>query len=264
MIEFRMNKMDKFRDEVIMENYKIALENHTKGIDLKKIANLKRLSSDYCEIVYAACIYLVLAQKESDTFIKSEYYHFAGHLFRKLGLLKKAAQAYENSSYCIFNENSTLDNKSIDLALRSSGRSKTLYLEIGELEMFERLHRVQQNIKIVKNNHKNNINIHLYIWKELSDFGTSGKKLLGNFFLATLLFTFINQYLVSNNHICINEEIVNYKPIITTLYFTLINFATMGDVNFSATDYIAQFLIITNVLIGYIFLGIGITFFTKK
>ncbi len=262
-----------FTDPKIREEYDIQNAKPPEEFEgMVEEADSIRNSADIAEKTKAACIYIVLAQKDYKTseLNSIKLFHFAGNLLRGLNKLKRSAQAYEKSAMIglekLKSKNSGIDEKLIDMALRSSGRAKNIYLETGDLMYSDRCHVIQQDLTSLYYKHKKIKRFHLQIWRATSIYGTSPKRWFKTYLIYTAIFTVFYQIYFCFYPCSFNFSNDSIREIygITPLYYTLVTGTTLGFGDISPTSLSAQLLTLANLLTGWVLLATGVTFFTRK
>ncbi len=268
-----LNKLNNFNDPIIKEIYSNVGKKIDKNPEITywtEEADKLRTSGDYKGIAKAACIYLSLAQKglANNKYTETKLYHFAGHEFRRIEIFKRAAECYENAALDEYNKSINkgyeYDNKNLKFSLRSAGRSKSLYSDIGELEASDRSHTLQQNLKYTYYQFEKRTKIHLLLWRLFTNYGVSIRKWFGVFCRIMLTFIVIYQICFCCFPDSFNFTHDNNHMIITPIYFTFVTATTLGYGDISPVAWWAQFICLLNLFAGWILLGTGITFFTRK
>ncbi len=262
-----------FTDSKIRDEY--DTQNARKPEDFKNMveeADSFRNSADTAEKTKAACIYIVLAQKgyETSELNPIKLFHFAGNLLRGLNKLKRSAQAYENSAIIglekLKNKGSEIDKKLIEMALRSSGRAKNIYLEIGDLIESDRCHVIQHDLKSLDYKYKKIMRFHLQIWRKTSIYGTSPKEWLKSYLKFTVFFTILYQFIfiLCPDSFSFPKYSIEDNYVLTPLYYTLVTGTTLGFGDILPASILAQLVTLANLVIGWILLATGATFLTRK
>ena len=140
----------------------------------------------------SACIYLLLAQNGQDQKSTATmeavdqtvmYFHFAANELRQRDMLEAAAQCYFNSALRDFElarkkkfecVPSRLE-KTIEFGLRSAGRGKGLFNDLGEEEKEDEIHVLRLDIKKLELTRKNNLFLPsvMTVWRISTKYGTS-------------------------------------------------------------------------------------------
>jgi len=232
-----------------------------QGLYLK--ADEKRLGSprDQHEAahVYLALAFLSaraqIAITHKDKPIESSLlFHFAGHAFREIGQINRAADAYWRAGV-VGAKNGVVDQ----FAIRSLARAKSCYSEIGETEKSDRMHILEWEARRQTGTLSNCVL--LSVWKITSDYGTSVKKWFWSIILLVLSFSVVYEVLHDQGAIHQGQA---WTPMISSIYFTLVTTATVGYGEFVPIGCLAQLAVVLNIVLGYFLLGVGTTILGRK
>lgn len=211
--------------------------NATNATDSFKQCDVKRLgtTSEQHETAYT---YLALAFKmieDPSVLIDSlnkkvtvgEMFHFAGHAFRGIGQLNRAADAYWRAG--VIAEIS-------DFSIRSLARAKSCYSDIGEMSKSDEMHRLEWDARRLRSG---TISSALFaVWKITSAYGTSSRRWF--FSVAVFLLAF------------------------TAAYMSVVTTATVGYGDFVPSHWTSQLAVVLNIAMGYTLLEIGSTILGRK
>lgn len=244
------------------------IQNPHSPTDIYLEAHKKRLGSKQ-EIFEAAYMYLALAdaiykKKKNDINISvngnelsPEYlFHFAGHAFREIGQLNRAADAYLRSGLIGVN-----NSKPSQLVIRSFARAKVLFSEIGENDKSDELHRMEWETRRLLS--KGTKKFFLGIWKITSFYGTSAKRWFMCISIFTIIFSLIYEFLYYHKFLYTVEHI-QWTPFISSIYFTVVTLSTLGYGDIIPKSSLSQFCVFVNLVVGYMLLGIGLTILGKS
>lgn len=285
--------LDRFTDHAFQEEYEKISEGTSTIETLVNQAKDLRKSEDKKDHITCACIYLVCAQKTlsaaenlpeenppekkdankllNDLDDVTRYFHFAGNEFRKIDMLERSAQSYLNSAIRAFRICKTKEDKpTIEMGLRSAGRAKGLFSELGEEEKFDRAHVLRLNLKyllskITKKRFYAGI---LLMWRTTTMYGTSIKR--WSTFLAIVLIAFTIGYLllINADFIKIQEDLPNscwMSSLTTSFFLSFINLVSFGAyTNITPISVLGEIALIVHSIFSFIIIGTGVTFLTKR
>ncbi len=211
----------------------------------------------------AAHIYLALGllqlrvpgltvQGGGETVPPTKLFHFAGHAFREIGQLNRAADAYWRAGVA--------NGKEVDeFAIRSLARAKSCYAEIGETEKSDCMHRLEWEARRARAKWANWAL--LTAWRLTTAYGTSLGRWLGSLLVVLAGFSIIYEVLHTLGAIHDGHK---WTPISSAAYFCIVTTATVGYGDFTPTNWIGELVVVTNVLLGYAMLVFGTTILGRK
>ena len=268
--------VDRFTDPTIEAAYTTALnecqtsQGNTQALQIirQKADDARNRQLDRGLLATAACTYLVLAQKqitlENDN--PERFFHFSANAFRDMGLLQKAAECYFNSAVEGLSKSRTLA-----FARRSAGRAKAIFSEIGDDELSDRAHVLQQEIKRTQYKTANPfLGLLFWLWKKTTTYGTSPSR--WGLSLAMTIFGFAGLYyiLLSSNDIqpASGTEIDRngvVASLISALYYSIGNLVQFGTLGYLVPKSIlAQVVFVMHSCVAFVLLGTGATFLIRK
>lgn len=193
---------------------------------------------------------------EGRTFCAAEVFHFAGHAFRGIGQLNRAADAYWRSGVIGSN-----DKKIVSLAIRSFARAKTCYSEIGETEKSDQMHYLEWELrKTVAGNIRKAM---LNLWKITSGYGTSTYRWVVSLLLLVAFFSTSYEVLHCFEKLKIGDG-QSWTPIVSPIYFCIVTTTTVGYGDIFPNSWTSQSVVVLNILSGYALLLIGATILGRK
>ena len=242
------------------------IKNSRNAFEIYLEADDKRLGNKQ-EIFEAAYIFLALADaiyknKAISNSLKRkelspEYlFHFAGHVFREIGQLNRAADAYLRSGLI-----GVTNPEPSQLAIRSFARAKMLFSDVGENDKSDELHRMEWETRRLFN--KRPKKSFLTIWKITSLYGTSIKRWFCCIIIFTIFFTLGYELLYHHDFLHTAKD-VQWRKGISSIYFTIVTLSTLGYGDIIPKSALSQFFVLCNIIVGYILLGIGLTILGKK
>jgi hypothetical protein len=174
-------------------------------------------------------------------------FHFAGHAFREIGQLNRAADAYWRAGVI---------SDDLDFSVRSLARAKSCYSEIGETEDSDTMHILEWNARRRLSSQRRFAKALLWIWSITSKYGTSS----GRWFLSVGVFlgVFTVGYEVLHRFGYLTCTQV-WTPMLTAAYMAVVTTATVGFGDILPNNWISQSVVILNILIAYGLLAIGST-----
>jgi len=216
----------------------------------------------------SAYYYLALAEYYREQYEKEQnidllkyamhLYHYSAHALRRIGHYSWAGKAYTNSGI-IFKETCNQEDKlcEIDFRIHSLSRARMCFEEIGDLELAEKIYIEEQELKFQKK--KSAVK---WLWKVCTRYGTSCSGLIVLLIIDCILFTGLYEFLHTHHELLTNCG-VKWTPILSSFYFTIVNISTLGSGDIYPSSPGAQAIIITNVLSGYMILGLSISIITR-
>lgn len=201
-------------------------------------------------------------ESESFTDISAEFlFHFAGHAFREIGQLNRAADAYWRAGALgtFLKDGQNKIELPTTLSVRSYARSKVLYSEIGQIRDSDKSHRLEWEARKRRAGILNKFL--LWIWKYSCQYGTSFLTWLVWLVGITVLFTVTYELL--HDHGLIYQGQTWYAWL-SSFYYTIVTTSTVGYGDFVPIGKIAQMIVVLNIVLGYFILGTGLTIISRK
>lgn len=240
---------------------------HRDTADCLAEADRKRKDKNWEELARVACIYLRLAQDERShgPFSPQKGFHWAGHIFRTLDQLERAAQCYYNSAELILNKESDLIDAPLKLAQRSAGRAKGLFEELGEDEKADNAHVAQMDIKYSRLRiRRRPLLLIFWIWKNATGYGTrvsSWIRLLG----GTLVVFSVLYWLMLDQEWIELAQGMHFSGVLTPAYLSVINLIAFGAyTHITPVNAVAQIVLIIQMFASFVIVGTGLTFLTRR
>jgi Ion channel len=234
--------------------------NPTNANDTFNQCDVKRLGTTN-EQHEAAYTYLALAFKiteDQSILINSlgrkvtvaEMFHFAGHAFRGIGQLNRAADAYWRAG--VIAEIS-------DFSIRSLARAKSCYSDIGEMDRSDEMHRLEWDARRLRSGR---VPSALFaVWKITSAYGTSSRRWFFSVAVFLFAFTAVYQVLYDTGKVSGQQP---WTPWVTAAYMSIVTTATVGYGDFVPSHWISQLVVVLNIAFGYALLAIGSTILGRK
>lgn len=206
----------------------------------------------------AVAFYLINHNTPSITFEGEEIpvqkiFHFAGHSFREIGQINRAADAYWRAG--VINDKVECQDT---FRLRSLARAKQCYSEIGEPEKSDRMHYLEWEARRLGNQ---SISPILFIWKITSGYGTSFTCWLISVAIFILTFSLTYELFHTIGWISSTKEWCN---ILTSLYFCIVTTATVGYGEIVPTYWASQVVVTINIVLAYALMAVGVTILGRK
>jgi len=177
-------------------------------------------------------------------------FHFAGHAFREIGQLNRAAESYWRAGVI---------PEIGDFSVRSLARAKSCYSEIGETHESDKMHVLEWNARRTLT--RQPAKTLLWLWSVTSAYGTSSRRWLVSMGVFLLAFTVIYEALYRIGHLFHSQR---WTPLVTATYMAVVTTATVGYGDFVPNNWVAQLTVIVNILAAYVLLAIGSTILGRK
>jgi hypothetical protein len=185
-----------------------------------------------------------------DRISATKLFHFAGHAFRELGQLNRAADAYWRAGVA--------NAEKVDVfSIRSLARARMCYNEIGESDKSDLMHILEWEARRQLANWPNRIL--LTGWWLTTSYGTSLSRWVCS--LAVFLMSFTVLYVILKS--CNALTATHWSPL-SAVYFTVVTTATVGYGDIVPSDWKAEFVVIANIIVGYAMLAFGATILGRK
>jgi hypothetical protein len=181
-------------------------------------------------------------------------FHFAGHAFREIGQLNRAADAYRRAGVV-----STRGKTPKEFGIRSLARAKMCYEEIGESERSDQMHCLEWEARRLGS--LGFRRLFLWLWAVTSRYGTDVRQWAKMFARVVLVSALVYECMHSLGWIYGQEH---WTPIVSSLYCSVVTMTTLGYGDFVPHHWVAQLFVILNVFAGYFLLAVGATILGKK
>lgn len=213
----------------------------------------------------AAYIYLALAIRlledstisvnvgGAPTIPATKILHFAGHGFRQIGQLNRAADAYWRAGVI-----SDTDGTPDTFAVRSLARAKMCYAEVGQADCSDRMHFLEWEARRLGAQGRTPI---LTLWRITSCYGTSLSRWLAAVALFVLLFAITYEAL---HAICWITSTQRWYCLWTAAYYCVVTTATVGYGDIIPTHLVSQTVVALNIACAYFLLATGATILGRK
>lgn len=199
----------------------------------------------------------------------SRLYHYAGHHFRFLEEWNKAGKAYRKAGDIATKsaKKAKTEKKAKEeqeWAIRSYARAKNCYADVGDAEDSALAYKDEQKqrLRLAEMTHDWKQVFRLKFWEITSDYGES----LRRWFCWVIVIIFIFTYLYELEHCknLFNLTNTEWKPLLTGIYFSFVTLTTFGAGDIHPAHSISLLTVIANIVIGYVFLGIGIAIIVRR
>lgn len=233
---------------------------------LKKADALTRHDSR-ADLMQAACYYLAAAHflEKQDPARSVQAYHTAGQHLHWLQQFTQAGRAFSNAGRVAEQAAAAMpagsdQHRLQHLAVRSYSRSNNAFAEAGELDASETEYLNERNARLVWSKMQSKHPLALLTWKATSNFGTSiprwiawiGAALAGFSLLYEVFFRL--HWLEPMGHTTPSGWI----PLWSGFYYAINVTSSLALVEYQPVHPICQAVVMLNVIVGYLFLGIGI------
>jgi hypothetical protein len=187
-----------------------------------------------------------------ETISAPQMFHFAGHAFREIGQLNRAADAYWRAGVIV---------KPNEFSVRSLARVKSCYSEVGETGKSDHMHVLEWSARRQIPSQRFPAKALLWIWCITSKYGVSS----GRWFLSVGvflgLFTAGYELLYRFGYLYCSRA---WTPVLTAAYMAVVTTATVGFGDILPNNWLSQLVVILNILIAYGLLAIGSTILGRK
>lgn len=263
----RALKQPKISDQTGLQIFQRTLEqckDESKAIEFYELANKDRMGSvreqHEAAYTYLALAFVALEKKNIEIRTVGEpvkhdkLFHFAGHAFREIGQLNRAADAYWRAGVT-----SKDGDYPTNFGIRSIARAKICYKEIGEEAKSDEMHRLEWEAR--RRVSRAWLKPFLGLWALTSRYGTSPPRWFMSMLIvvvfSTLLYEFMHRWLwiYQGQH---------WTPWVSALYYCVVTMTTLGYGEFVPQNVVAQVFVVFNVLAGYFLLAVGITILGRK
>lgn len=212
----------------------------------------------------------------------SEYYHYSGHHFRKIEEWREAGDAYLKAGEIAYELAIELKRMGVfedakercEWSIRSYGRAKNCYQDVGDTDQARDAYIKEYDVRrllaliyaiinitipsqlVVQRLIKHVLKfIQLTFWKWTSNYGESITK--WSFWVLGIIFIFTELYEKLYNMGLLKIDCNQWFPPVTPIYFTIVTMATVGYGDIRPMNWVAQLTVVLNIIISFIFLGIG-------
>jgi hypothetical protein len=181
----------------------------------------------------------------------AQMFHFAGHAFREIGQINRAADAYWRAG--------VIGEQITELAVRSLARAKSTYSEIGEANKSDEMHRLEWDARRVQSH--GSAWFLLSLWKITSSYGTCSRRWFLSVVAFILIFTVSYESLHRVGDIADTQK---WTPWLTAAYMAVVTTGTVGYGDVLPVGPLAQIVVILNITTAYSLLAIGSTILGRK
>ena len=260
--EFKRAKViPKFTDakgKVFFESASDGIKDSTTASQKYNDCDLKRLGDGAAQLeaayTYLALSFAMLTKDDIhvETISAPQIFHFAGHAFREIGQLNRAADAYWRAGVIV---------KPNEFSVRSLARAKSCYSEVGETGKSDHMHVLEWSARRQIPSQRFPAKALLWIWCITSKYGVSS----GRWFLSVGvflgLFTAGYELLYRFGYLYCSRA---WTPVLTAAYMAVVTTATVGFGDILPNNWLSQLVVILNILIAYGLLAIGSTILGRK
>ena len=228
-----------------------------------RLADQKRLGS-IADQHQAAHTYLGLAFRlieapsisvdvDGDKIPATRMLHFAGHAFREIGQLNRAADAYWRAGVTS-NKNGSPD----PFGIRSLARAKSCCADIGEDDRSDEMHVLEWEARRLGSERPTPI---LTLWRITSRYGTSLGAWLASLALLLGVFTLLYEALHASGWLCDTQP---WTFLLTAAYYCAVTTATVGYGEIVPSHWASQLVVVLNIALAYALLATGATILGRK
>ncbi len=259
----KASERPKITDQAGLWIFRSAIEQCTdesKAKELYEMADNRRLGTvreqHEAAYTYLALAFTMLENKKigGEPISHNKLFHFAGHAFREIGQLNRAADAYWRAG--VTSKNGEYPTR---LGIRSIARAKICYEETGETAKSDKMHSLEWDAR----RHGSPIRHKpfLYLWALTSRYGTEPFRWIICTMITIAIFTIFYEFM----HQCYwIDQKQPWTPWISALYYCVVTMTTLGYGEFVPNHAGAQSFVVINVLFGYFLLGVGVTILGRR
>jgi len=186
---------------------------------------------------------------------QDKLFHFAGHAFREIGHIARAADAYWRAGVA-----SGRGSYPSPWGIRSIARAKVCFKDVGELGKSDNMHRLEWEARqhIGASWWQKPI---LFLWDVTSRYGTKPGRWLMSL-LVVIVFSSI-AYELMHRLLWIHQEQL-WTSWFSAIYYCIVTMTTLGYGEFVPNHPVAQSFVVLNVIVGYFMLAVGVTILGRK
>jgi hypothetical protein len=185
-----------------------------------------------------------------------QLFHFAGHAFREIGQLNRAADAYKLAALIAVTSG---DVNRVALGTRSLARAKMCYSEIGETANAEAMHVLEWDARRLARGRRS---VALGLWYLTSHYGTNFVLWLRWLCALLVLFAVCYQALYSGGLIASSGH--RWTFLVTAAYVATTISATVTFGDAIPTNWLSQAIVTIDVAVMYSFIAVGFTILGQK
>lgn len=235
--------------------------------DMLKQADTLTRHDSHADVMQAAHYYLTAAHffENHDSLRSVQAYHNAGRQLHWLEQFTQAGRAFSNAGRVAEQAAAAMpagpDQRHLQhLAVRAYSRANNSFAEAGELDASETQYVNERNARLVWSKMQGKHPVALSTWKTTSNFGTSIPRWIAWIGGALAVFSLLYELLFRLNWL---EPMGNttpsaWIPLWSGFYYAINVTSSLALVEYQPTHPICQAVVICNVIVGYLFLGIGI------
>ncbi len=233
---------------------------------LRKAERSAQLDSP-TDILQSALFYLAAAHflEARDPAKSAHAYHNAGQQLHRLQQYSQAGRAFSSAGTqaergAAISPEASERHQLQHLAVRAYSRANHSFAEAGELELSEAEYLNERNARITWAHMQGRHPWAQLTWKATSNFGTSIPRwaawICGSLVVFSLLYEafFRLEWLQPMSH----TEPSAWIPLWSGFYYAINVTSSLALVEYQPTHPICQAVVMLNVMVGYLFLGIGI------
>lgn len=235
--------------------------------DLLKQADALTQHDSRTDLMQAACYYLAAAHylENRDPAISVQAYHNAGQQLHGLQQFTQAGRAFSNAGRVAEHTASALrqgqeQHRLQHFAVRAYSRANNSFAEAGELNASETEYLNERNARLVWSTMQGKHPPALSTWKPTSNFGTSIPRWIAWIGGILAVFSLLYELFFRLHWL---EPMGNttpsaWIPLWSGFYYTINVTSSLALVEYQPVHPICQAVVMFNVIVGYLFLGIGI------
>ena len=185
-----------------------------------------------------------------------EFFHFAGHAFRVIGQLNRAADAYWRAGVTSGGEE---DHYPDSFGIRSLAQAKIRFEDTGKVKKSDEMHCLEWEAR--RNSSVRCQKSILFLWGLTSKYGTSSRSWLWSLGKAIVSFTIVYECMHQLSWIGKGQD---WTHVVSPLYYCFVTMTTLGYSEFASNHIAAQSVIVVNVIVGYFLLAVGASILGRK
>jgi hypothetical protein len=225
------------------------------------------LKEDRADVMQSAFYYLAAAHflESRDRAKAAHAYHSAGRQLHRLQQFTQAARAFSNAGKVAEEVARSAppgpdQHRLQHLAVRAYSRANHSFAEAGELEASEAEYLNERNARVAWAQMQGKHPLGLLTWKATSNFGTSIPRWTA-WIAGTLVLFSLSYELFFRLHWLEpmgNTTPSDWIPLWSGFYYAINVTSSLALVEYQPVHPLCQAVVMLNVIVGYLFLGIGI------
>ncbi|OQW31793.1 MAG: hypothetical protein A4E19_00280 [Nitrospira sp. SG-bin1] len=235
--------------------------------DVLKQADALTRHDSHADVLRAAQYYLAAAHflENQDPAKSVQAYHTAGQHLHWLQQFTQAGRAFSSAGRVAEQAAAGMasgpdQHRMQHLAVRAYSRANNSFAEAGELDASETQYVNERNARLVWSKMQGKHPLALSTWKVTSNFGTSIPRWIAWIGGALAVFSLLYELFFRLNWL---EPMGNitpsaWIPLWSGFYYAINVTSSLALVEYQPVHPICQAVVMLNVIVGYLFLGIGI------